>query len=308
MASRAVAPAVHASGHATLQAVAARDIARAGALEPTGRSVDDYQALLNDDAVEAVYISLTNDVHLHWITAALAAGKHVLCEKPITLTADECRVAFAAARSAGLLLVEAAWPQWHPRTRHVDAVVAAGDLGKIETITSAFTFDGVPVGNFRLEPARGGGSLLDVGPYLLRPAACWVNEDWTVAVATVQANAEGADLRTTATLTTTGGTKADISSSFVDPEHQELVISGTTASVTYGAPAFTSWREASTVTITDRSGSHTESFPPCDAYELMVSAVSQRIRNDTEGHVIEESQSVRCMELIDLVYRAARTP
>ena len=110
---------------------------RASILEPRGRAIDDYRAVLDDDQVEAVYISLTNEAHLRWITAALAAGKHVLCEKPITLNAAECRDAFAAAHAARLLLVEAAWTQWHPRTRRVNALIAAGELGDVRGISSS---------------------------------------------------------------------------------------------------------------------------------------------------------------------------
>ncbi len=308
VASRAVGPAVHDSRHAQLQSVAARDAERARALQPRGLAVDDYRAVLDDDMVEAVYISLTNEVHLRWITAALAAGKHVLCEKPIALNAEESRAAFAAARSAGLLLVEAAWTQWHPRTRRVDALIAAGDLGEVQVISAAFTFDGVPPDNYRLDPTRGGGSLLDVGPYILRPAATWGNGAWTVEAADRQCSEVGTDLRTSATLSASAGTSAEILSSFVDPEHQSLRIDGDTASVTFGSPAFTSWCEVADVEITDGTRSWPESFPVCDAYELMVSAVSRRIRGDGDAYVITDEESVRCMELIDLVDKACASP
>ena len=93
------------------------------------------------------------------------AGKHVLCEKPITLDAAECRRAFDAAREADLLLVEAAWTQWHPRTQRVDALVAAGDA-RARSAPSVHPSPSMacPHDNYRLDPTRGGGSLLDVGP------------------------------------------------------------------------------------------------------------------------------------------------
>lgn len=301
VAARAVGPAVHASPHAELQAVAAREVARAESLEPRGLAVGNYQAVLEDDSVDAVYISLTNEAHLHWITAALAAGKHVLCEKPITLNADECRRAFGAARSAGLLLVEAAWTQWHPRTQRVGAMVAAGDVGEVRTISASFTFNGVPAENYRLDPRRGGGSMLDVGPYLLRPAVTWVNEDWSVEVARRTTSEIGTDLRTSATLTTVTGAKAEVLSSFVDAEQQSLKLQGSSATVTFGSPAITSWREAAGIEITDGGTRWEESFAFCDAYELMVSSVSRRIRGDEDAYVTTEEESLGCMTLIDRI-------
>ncbi len=301
VASRAVGPAVHASPYAQLEAVAARDADRAKALEPQGMATDGYEAILDDDSVEAVYVSLTNEAHLRWITAALGAGKHVLCEKPITLDAEECRQAFSAARSAGLLLVEAVWTQWHPRTRRVDAIVAAGDLGEVRSIDSSFTFDGVPADNYRLNPSRGGGSLLDVGPYLLRPAVTWIDGEWEVEVAGRTTSQTGADLRTSATLTTSTGARTEVLSSFLDAEHQSLQVHGTSAAVTFGSPAITSWREAASIEITDGARCWTERFPACDAYELMVSSVSQRIRGDSDAYVTSEEESVSCMTLIDLI-------
>ncbi|MCZ3389256.1 MAG: Gfo/Idh/MocA family oxidoreductase [Actinomycetia bacterium] len=301
VASQAIGPAVHASPHALLQSVAARDAERAENLEPRGQAVDDYQAILDDDSVEAVYISLTNEVHLHWITAALAAGKHVLCEKPLTLNADECRRAFSTARSAGLLLIEAAWTQWHPRTRRVDAIVTAGDLGEVRSISSSFTFDGVPVDNYRLDLRRGGGSLLDVGPYLLRPAITWVNGEWAVDGVSRTISQEGTDLRTSATLTATSGTTVDVLSSFIDPERQGLHVQGSSAAITFGSPAITSWREAASIEITDGTRRWAESFPACDAYELMISSASRRIRGDSDVYVATQAESVGCMMLIDLI-------
>lgn len=307
IASRALAPAVHASEHASLRSVAARDAERARGLEPVGLATEDYRAVLADDSVEAVYISLTNEAHLTWIIAALAAGKHVLCEKPITMDADECRTAFAAARDAGLLLVEAAWTQWHPRSRHVDAFVATGDLGDVRTIRASFTFNGVPPDNYRLDPARGGGSLLDLGPYLVRPVATWAAGDWRVDAAARTTSENGTDLRTNATLMSSPDLIAEINSSFVDPEQQAMSIEGSAASITYGSPAVTSWRESATVEISEGSRVWSETFPVCDAYELMVSAVSRRIRGDLDAYVIHPEESMRCMELIDLIDTAART-
>jgi len=126
IATHALAPAVHAADGATLQAVAARDLDRANRLSPAGNVFDSYDALLRDDDVDAVYISLTNDVHAHWAIAAMRAGKHVLCEKPLAMNAMQVREMTAVAEETGLLLVEASWYRWHPRVRRAQKELAAG--------------------------------------------------------------------------------------------------------------------------------------------------------------------------------------
>ena len=272
---------------------------------PSSEALTTTTTVLRDDQVEAVYISLTNETHLRWITAALEAGKHVLCEKPITLDARECRAAFDAAAAADRLLVEAAWTQWHPRSRRAEALMASGDLGPTRSIDAIFTFDGVPDDNYRLDVARGGGALLDVGPYLLRPATRWEPGSWTVEAVERQVSATGTDLRTSADLTAADGANAHVVASFVDPEHQLLTVRGAALTLTWGSPAFTTWRDVATLEISDGDRSWTESFPACDAYQLMVAAVSRRIRGDTDAYVVEEDETVRCMELIDLVSTAA---
>ncbi len=165
IATRALAPAVAAADGAVLLAVAARDITRAAALGPAGRVYDDYAGLVADDEVDAVYISLTNEVHAHWSIAALQAGKHVLCEKPLAMNAREAVAMSEAANAAGRRLVEASWYRWHPRVRRAQELLAAGRIGSVRHVSAGFTFAGNLAGNYRLEPTRGGGALYDVGCY-----------------------------------------------------------------------------------------------------------------------------------------------
>jgi predicted dehydrogenase len=271
-------------------------------LTPSGA---DYRRLLDDDQVDAIYISLTNEAHLRWVTAALEAGKHVLCEKPLALDAEQARTAFAAARAADRLLVEAAWTQWHPRTRRVDELVRRGDVGPVRSVRASFSFDGVPSDNYRLDPTRGGGSLLDVGPYVLRPAITWVASDWSVDAATQDRTSSGVDVRTTASLSSADGASAQVTTSFLDPEAQELHLTGGDLSLTWGEPAFTSWRTESHLIVRAGMDSWHESFPACDAYELMVSEVSRRIQGDPDAYVVGEDEAVRCAQLMDAITAGA---
>ncbi len=172
IARAALAPAVHSADGAALVAAGARDIARAAALGPRGAAYGSYDEVLADPSVEAVYIALANDDHLPWAERALAAGKHVLCEKPLGLTAAEVRQMAATARAADRLLVEASWNRWHPRTRRAEALLRSGAIGAVRRVEAGFTFAGVAEDNYRLDPARGGGALYDVGCYATA-AALW---------------------------------------------------------------------------------------------------------------------------------------
>jgi predicted dehydrogenase len=127
-----------------------------------------YEQVLADPAVAAVYVALPNHLHRPWTLAALAAGKHVLCEKPLAVSAAEAQEMFAAAERAGRLLVEAFMYRCHPQTRAVLDQVRAGSIGKLRLIRTSFCFRiAKPEGNVRFDPAMAGGSLMDVGCYCI---------------------------------------------------------------------------------------------------------------------------------------------
>ncbi|MFM8382302.1 MAG: Gfo/Idh/MocA family protein, partial [Actinomycetota bacterium] len=130
VASRAMAPAVHAARGAMLQAVASRDPQRSASLEPRV-VLGDYAQLLDAPDVDAVYISLTNTQHHEWVVAALQAGKNVLCEKPLGVSADDVAAMAREAERHDRLLVEAAWVRWHPRLRRLVDIARSGELGAV---------------------------------------------------------------------------------------------------------------------------------------------------------------------------------
>jgi len=301
VATRALAPAVHAGSQAVLQAAAARDRHRADALEPVGFSSADYRHVIAHDDVDVVYISLTNDLHLEWILEALDSGKHVVCEKPLAVNAAQARIAFDAALAADRLLVEAAWNQWHPRTRRLDAMIDEGVLGDIRTITAEFTFDGVPAGNYRLDATKGGGALLDVGPYVVRPLVKWGGTSWVPGEAERVVNDDATDIRTRAVLLAAEGASAQIVASFMDPEHQQLRLETESAQVTLSQPAFTSWREPSSLEVREGKRLWSESFVTCDAYEIMVDEVSRRVLGDSDAFVVTAQETLGCLHVMDLI-------
>jgi xylose dehydrogenase (NAD/NADP) len=315
IAHQALGPAVHAADGAVLQAVAARDAGRAAALEPAGRSYTDYAAVLGDPDVDVVYICLANDAHREWTLAALAAGKHVLCEKPLGLTHDEVDEMVEASRAADRLLVEAFWYRWHPRTRRLEQLLALGALGPIRTMEADFSFSGADApdkaGNYRLDPAHGGGALYDVGCYSISAAHLVYGPDLTVEAVDSVFGPTGVDLATTVALRADGGGQAAGTATarcgIAVPDRQVLNVIGQAARVDFTTgEAFTNWHQPSALTITTPDGAvRVEEFAPVDAYRLMVEAVAAQVRGRA-GYLIGLEHSLHVSRTLDAARAQAR--
>jgi D-xylose 1-dehydrogenase (NADP+, D-xylono-1,5-lactone-forming) len=302
VASRALAPAVHQADDAVLEVVAARDTARAALLEP-GRVARSYAEVCIADDVDAIYLSLPNNDHLPWVLAALEAGKHVLCEKPLGLDATQVAQMIAAARQSGSLLVEAAWNRWHPRTRRLSSLLD-GVSGPVE-VSAWFTFNGVPSDNYRLDRTRGGGALLDVGCYAIAAALIALGDDVTVPTAQQRVGPTGVDLTTTATLLSQRG-RAEVTGSFERPESQGCTITAPDLLIDLPHPAFTSWRETASLRVVESGVERVEVFEPCDAYQLMVEALSARILG-RDAWVLPLATSLSVAQAVDRVSRTAQS-
>jgi len=305
IATKALAPAVHAAEGATLQAVAARDLERARRLEPTGPVYDSYDELLRSDDVDVVYISLTNDVHAQWAIAAMRAGKHVLCEKPLAMNAAQVREMAAVAEETGRLLVEASWYRWHPRVRRAQEELAAGRIGAVRHVAAGFTFDGKLTGNYRLEVERGGGALYDVGCYAVS-AALWAFGSLPREVtARQQLGPTGIDLVTEAVLEFDGGV-AEVRAGVSEPPHQWLVIAGEHGEIEFRDAAYTSWRDDETLLlVSDGRSTQREKFPAVDPYRVMVEEVSGALRGGT-GWTLPLSDSLATAAVLDAAFASAR--
>jgi D-xylose 1-dehydrogenase (NADP+, D-xylono-1,5-lactone-forming) len=152
-----------------LVAVGSRDSGRARAFAdqsgiPT--AYGSYEELLSDPGIDCLYVCLPNGLHGEWVRRAIEAGKHVLCEKPLTPTAPEAEELFATAAAHGVVLAEAFMYRHHPKIQLLAELVASGDLGELYTIRSWFNFwTDHPATDVRYNPALDGGALLDVGGY-----------------------------------------------------------------------------------------------------------------------------------------------
>lgn len=163
-----MAPAIHAARHNRLIALATSSAEKAApflALTPDLRLHDSYEALLADPQIEAVYIPLPNHLHVEWTLKAIAAGKHVLCEKPMALRAEDYAALIASRDASGLVVAEAFMILHHPQWARARAWLDAGEIGTLRHADVAFSFHNPDPANIRNRPETGGGSLPDIGVY-----------------------------------------------------------------------------------------------------------------------------------------------
>ena len=303
IATGALGPAVRAAEGAVLQAAAARDIERARALGPV-TAYDDYAALLADDDVDAVYISLTNDQHRPWSIAAMRAGKAVLCEKPLALSAAEVDEMAAVAEETGQLLVEASWYRWHPRIRLAQQRLP--DIGAVRHVTAGFTFDGALSGNYRLDPARGGGALYDVGCYAVS-ACLWAMGGQPPAEVTARADygPSGVDVVMDAILEWQDGAQAEVRAGIEGGNGQWLVITGEHGEIELRDAPYTSWTDDVTVlAVSDGRGTDRVPVPAANAYQLMVEEVSSVLAGGP-GWVLPLTESRDTAAVLDAIRASA---
>jgi predicted dehydrogenase len=207
------------------------------------------------------------------------------------------------------VLVEAAWNRWHPRNREAERLVAAGAVGTVQRVVSSFSGGPVPAGNYRYHPQYGGGALYDVGCYALA-GALWAF-GWQQPVE-VSAEAEfwpeGADSRTVARLGFPGGGEAVVTGGLDGVDEQVLRISGSTGTLELVSPAWMTRDKQVVLRLTPADGAEPaeSSWPPVDAYRLMVEEVSRAIRGEP-GYVVPLEQSSAVAGTIDRI-RAAVTP
>jgi predicted dehydrogenase len=283
--------------------VAARDPERARALAPMTVHPS-YQDLLDDPDVDAVYISLTNEAHLPWTLKAIEAGKHVLCEKPLCLTAQE--VDQIADAAGDLVVVEASWYRWHPRIRLAQQRLA--EIGPVRHVSASFRFDGSArfEGNYRLEPERGGGALYDVGHYAVSAALWAVGQGLPTDVAVKQHLApSGVDLSTELVLDWRGAT-AEVQVGFDANVGQWLIITGEHGEIELRKEPFTAWKSSATeLLVSDGSGTERIAVPAENAYRVMVEEMSSVIAGGS-GWVLPLSDSRQTAAALDLIRAAAR--
>lgn len=303
IARTALAPAVAAADGAVLQAVAARDVERARALGPVS-AYGSYGELLADPDVDAVYVALSNEMHLPWSVAALRAGKPVLCEKPLGLSAAEVDELAAASAESGQLLVEASWYRWHPRVRLAQHRLP--EIGPVRHVAAGFTFDGQLEGNYRLEPARGGGALYDVGCYAVSACLWAVGEGLPAEVAArSDLGPTGVDLQTEAILSWESGAEAEVRCGISGSDGQWLVITGERGEIELREAPYTSWKDdARELWVSDGADTERVPVPAVDPYRLMVEEVGSALQGGP-GWVLPLAESRQTAAVLDAARASA---
>lgn len=176
-----MAPAIHAAKGAELYALATSSPEKAAGFQAFAPSLaihDSYDALLADPMVDAVHIPLPNHLHVEWSVKALEAGKHVLCEKPMTLAAPELDQLIAARDKAGKLAAEAFMIVHHPQFARARELVQAGAIGALRHVDVVFSFNNsAETDNIRNKPGTGGGGLFDIGVYAFGAARFVTGEE-----------------------------------------------------------------------------------------------------------------------------------
>lgn len=272
------------SDHVDVIAVASRDRARAEAYAreySVEQAYGSYDALLEDTAVEAVYISLPNSMHVEWTLRALAAGKHVLCEKPFSRWAHEVEQAFDLADREGLVLSEGFMWRHHPQTATLARLVAEGVVGRLRLIRAAFSFQLAAVhgaDDTRFSPELEGGSLMDVGCYCVNAIRFLGGEPERVHAEQVLGTS-GVDVCFAAALRLPDDVVAHFDCGFVVPYRDELEIVGDDASLFVDDP----WHIHSPgIEVRRESDSEIEriAVDSADSYQLELENVSAAIRGD----------------------------
>ena len=265
-----------------------------------------YADLLSRRDVDAVYIPLPNSGHKRWILAALEAGKHVLCEKPLTMSTADTLEVFDAADAVDRVLIEAyMWPH-HPRARRILQLVADGAVGDLTTVRGVFTYVGDPA-DHRFDE-RGAGALFDVGIYCLAPPMLMVGRDHVAVAAVAQRNDVGVDVAMTGLVDWGRGISTTFDVSFQAPPRRVLEITGTEGVITVPGWHAPGPETPSQILIQRRDDSiETVDVEGSSAFVGMVDQFAAVVRGEATA-VFGRTESERLARLIDALHAASVAP
>ncbi len=287
-------------------AVASRDPGRAEAYArehgiPTAHG--SYEALLADPTVDAVYISLPNGLHCEWSIRSLEAGKHVLCEKPMSSDPAAVAAVFDVAEAHGLLCMEAFMWRHHPQTRRLDGLLTEGAIGELRVIRSDFGFTLDPAsGDVRLAAELEGGALADLGCYCISATRLLGGEPASVVARQVLAPS-GVDLRIAGTLALAGDVLAELVCGFDLPRRHALEAIGSEGSILVEDP----WHCRQVGLRLTRGGELERiEIEPANSYRLELENLSRAIRGE-EPPLLGRDDAIGQARTIAALLEAARS-
>ena len=309
-----VVPGIRRGTRGEVVAVASRSLesARAFATEldiPTSHG--SYEALLEDPGVDAVYIPLPNHLHLEWTIAAARAGKHVLCEKPLALTAADAQRMLEACESAGVVLMEAFMYRLHPSWQKVRELVASGAIGRLTAVESWFSYFNDDPANIRNIADVGGGALFDIGCYCVNLSRMlFAAEPARVQGSLLRDPDLGVDVRTSAILDFPGGGSASFTCSTRAEPDQRVHVYGSEGRIAVEIP-FNIPPDRPTRIFLTRGGeppvapaTETLTFAAADPYACEADAFADAVLGGTPVPT-PPSDAVANLRVIEAIFAAA---
>ncbi len=300
--------------YTSVTAIASRDLARAQAAAsrlgiPT--AYGSYEELLADPNIDAIYNPLPNQLHVPWTIRAAQAGKHVLCEKPLSLTVAEAETLLDVRARTGVKIGEAFMIRSHPQWVRVRELLREGRIGELRSVAGFFSYFNVDSANIRNQVESGGGALLDIGCYLIHASRFGFGEEPTRVVASIDLDPEmRIDRLTSALLEFPSGQAVFTCSTQLIP-YQRVHFFGTRGRIEIEIP-FNAPKDRPTRLFIDSSGDlsgidiSTETFPVCDQYTLQGDDFSRAILDDSAVPVSLE-EAILNMGVIEAVFQSART-
>jgi len=311
IALKKVIPAMQKSRLTTIAAIASRDMAKAReaakALDiPTAYS--SYEELLADPNIDAIYNPLPNQFHVPWTIKAAEAGKHVLCEKPLSLTVVEAETLLAVRARTGVKIGEAFMIRSYPQWLRLRELLDQRRIGELRSIAGFFSYFNNDPANIRNQVEAGGGALMDIGCYLIHASRYAFGEQPTRVVGLIDRDPMmHIDRLTSAILDFPGGQSIFTCSTQMVP-YQRIQFFGTKGRIEIEIP-FNAPPDRPTRLFIDATGDlfgggiTTEDFPVCDQYTLQGDAFSKAVLEDTEVPVSVED-AIGNMAVIEAVFKS----
>jgi predicted dehydrogenase len=296
----AAVPDAQALAVASRDADRAEEYARAHSIE---RSYGGYEQLLADPDVDIVYISLPNGMHVDWSRRALEAGKHVLCEKPLSRSVAEVEQLFDLAHERGLHLSEAFMYRHHPQTKRLKALVDSGAIGELRLVRGTFSFSCVP-GDPRLQVGMEGGGLMDVGCYPVSMSRYLAGEPERVS-AEQRLGGDGVDVVLAGVLRFSGEVIAHFDSGLAMPHRREIEVVGSTGVLRVANP----WHPEPNGIELWRDGDESAEIIPmaaADSYALQVADLGEAIRGEHQP-LLGRADALGQARTIAALYAAAES-
>ena len=305
-----VTPAIQAAPNSEVVAIGSRNLERAEVAAGSlgiERVYGSYEAVLEDPDVDAVYIPLPNDLHAEWTFRAAAAGKHILCEKPLAMTADQAQEMVDAARDAGVRLQEAFMYRHHPTWVEAVKLVESGAVGDLRAVQSWFSYYNDDSTNIRNRLEHGGGAVMDIGCYNINLSRLLFDAEPIRVESMVHRDPTmGIDILTSAILEFPGGRQSSFTCTIRSETYQRVHIVGTGGrieiEVPFNIPTSSETRIFVTSNAEGPEDAPTETivFPVADQYTIQAELFAQSIIDD-EPVPVDPSDAVANMRVIEAV-------